>query len=106
MDLQLTFTGRTDLSSQIYRQLRDAVLDGRLRDGERLPATRELAERLAVSRNTVAGAYDRLTAEGFLAARVGAGTSSAPPVRDRGYAGPRRPAWSRPGRSGGTWRRR
>jgi GntR family transcriptional regulator / MocR family aminotransferase len=74
VDLQLTLTGRTDLSSQIYRQLRDAVLDGRLRDGERLPATRELAEQLAVSRNTVAGAYDRLTAEGFFAARVGAGT--------------------------------
>src|SRR5918994_44860 len=74
MDLQLTLTGRTDLTSQLYRQLRDAVLEGRLRDGERLPATRELARDLAVSRNTVAGAYDRLTAEGFLAARVGAGT--------------------------------
>ena len=74
MDLQLTLTGSTDLGSQIYRQLRDAVVEGRLRGGERLPATRELAHRLAVSRNTVAGAYDRLTAEGFLAARVGAGT--------------------------------
>jgi GntR family transcriptional regulator/MocR family aminotransferase len=74
VDLQLTLTGSTDLGSQIYRQLRDAVLDGRLRDGERLPATRELARDLAVSRNTVAGAYDRLTAEGYLAARVGAGT--------------------------------
>ncbi|HZA05117.1 MAG TPA: PLP-dependent aminotransferase family protein [Propionibacteriaceae bacterium] len=73
-NLQLTLTGGTDLGSQLYRQLRDAVLDGRLRDGERLPATRELARDLAVSRNTVAGAYDRLTAEGFLAARVGAGT--------------------------------
>ena len=39
----------TDLGSQIYRQLRDAILDGRLRDGERLPATRELARDLAVS---------------------------------------------------------
>jgi GntR family transcriptional regulator / MocR family aminotransferase len=74
VDLQLTLTGHTDLGSQLYRQLRDAVLDGRLRDGERLPATRELASRLAVSRNTVAGAYERLTAEGFLAAQVGAGT--------------------------------
>jgi len=85
VDLQLTLTGRTDLSSQIYRQLRDAVLDGRLPDGERVPASRELAERLAVSRNTVAGAYDRLTAEGFLAARVGAGTFvCAGRVRPRG----------------------
>ncbi len=86
MDLQLTLTGRTDLTSQLYRQLRDAVLDGRLRDGERLPATRELASDLAVSRNTVAGAYDRLTAEGFLDARVGAGTfvrAGAPRPRSR-----------------------
>ncbi|MBW8871538.1 MAG: PLP-dependent aminotransferase family protein [Leifsonia sp.] len=58
----------------MYRQLRDAVLDGRLRRGERLPATRELAERLQVSRSTVSTAYERLTAEGYLRARVGAGT--------------------------------
>jgi GntR family transcriptional regulator/MocR family aminotransferase len=61
-------------ATQIYRQLHDAIVDGRLRPGERLPATRELAQRLAVSRNTVAAAYDRLTAEGFLVGHVGAGT--------------------------------
>ncbi len=83
VELHLTVTGTTDLGSQIYRQLRDAVVDGRLRPGEQLPPTRELAQHLAVSRNTVAGAYDRLTAEGFLAARMGAGTyvSSQPAVR-------------------------
>lgn len=50
------------------------MLDGRLRRGERLPATRELAERLQVARSTVSTAYERLTAEGYLTARVGAGT--------------------------------
>ncbi|SEC97470.1 transcriptional regulator, GntR family [Amycolatopsis tolypomycina] len=74
MDFHVSLAGRGDLSARIYRQLRDAVLDGRLRAGERLPPTRELARRLAVSRNTVAVAYDRLTADGFLAGRVGAGT--------------------------------
>ncbi|HEY3464627.1 MAG TPA: PLP-dependent aminotransferase family protein [Amycolatopsis sp.] len=74
MDFHVTLAGRGDLSARIYRQLRDAVLDGRLRTGERLPPTRELARRLAVSRNTVAVAYDRLTADGFLTGRVGAGT--------------------------------
>ena len=74
MDFHVSLAGRGDLSVRIYRQLRDAVLDGRLRAGERLPPTRELARRLAVSRNTVAVAYDRLTADGFLAGRVGAGT--------------------------------
>ncbi|WP_436498072.1 PLP-dependent aminotransferase family protein [Actinokineospora sp. HUAS TT18] len=74
MDVHVTLTGRGDLAAQIYRQLLDAVLDGRLRPGERLPPSRELAVSLAVSRNTVAAAYDRLTAEGFLVGRVGAGT--------------------------------
>jgi len=74
MEFHVSLAGRGDLSVRIYRQLRDAVLDGRLRAGERLPPTRELARRLAVSRNTVAVAYDRLTADGFLTGRVGAGT--------------------------------
>ncbi|KDN18143.1 MocR-like pyridoxine biosynthesis transcription factor PdxR [Amycolatopsis rifamycinica] len=74
MDFHVSLAGRGDLSVRIYRQLRDAVLDGRLRAGERLPPTRELARRLAVSRNTVAVAYDRLTADGFVTGRVGAGT--------------------------------
>ncbi len=74
MDIQITLAGRGDRSARIYRQLRDAVLDGRLRPGDRLPATRDLAGQLGVSRNTVAAAYDSLTAEGFVAARVGDGT--------------------------------
>ncbi|MEU3166447.1 PLP-dependent aminotransferase family protein [Streptosporangium sp. NPDC006930] len=74
MDFHVSLTGRGDLSARIYRQLLDAVLDGRLRPGERLPATRELARRLDVSRNTVAVAYERLAAEGILVGQVGAGT--------------------------------
>jgi GntR family transcriptional regulator/MocR family aminotransferase len=74
MDFHVTLTGRGDLAARIYRQLLDAVLDGRLRSGERLPPTRELARRLDVSRNTVASAYERLTADGFLVGKVGAGT--------------------------------
>jgi GntR family transcriptional regulator/MocR family aminotransferase len=74
MDVHITLGDRGDLAAQIYRQLLDAMLDGRLRAGERLPATRELARQLEVSRNTVAVAYERLIAEGYLAGRVGAGT--------------------------------
>jgi GntR family transcriptional regulator/MocR family aminotransferase len=59
---------------RIYRQLLDAVLDGRLRAGERLPPPRELALRLDVSRNTVTVAYEWLAAEGYLSGRIGAGT--------------------------------
>jgi GntR family transcriptional regulator / MocR family aminotransferase len=74
VDLHVSLEGRGDLTARIYRQLLDAIVDGRLRAGERLPPSRELAQRLDVARNTVAVAYERLVAEGFLTARVGDGT--------------------------------
>ncbi|WP_067170129.1 MocR-like pyridoxine biosynthesis transcription factor PdxR [Microtetraspora niveoalba] len=74
MDFHVSLAGRGDLTARIYRQFVDAILDGRLRPGERLPPTRELARRLEVSRNTVALAYERLASEGFLEGRAGAGT--------------------------------
>ncbi|MEV7044914.1 PLP-dependent aminotransferase family protein [Amycolatopsis sp. NPDC051061] len=74
MEIHIDLTGERGHRDAIYRQLRAAILDGRIRPGEALPPTRELAQRLAVSRTTVSAAYDRLTAEGFLAGRVGAGT--------------------------------
>jgi GntR family transcriptional regulator/MocR family aminotransferase len=55
--------------------LRDAVADGRLAPGTRLPATRELAADLGLSRGVVVSAYEQLVAEGRLVARRGAGTS-------------------------------
>ncbi|GAA3309439.1 PLP-dependent aminotransferase family protein [Nonomuraea dietziae] len=81
MDFHISLAGRGELAAQIYRQLRDAILDGRLRQGERLPPTRELARGLDVARNTVAVAYERLTADGFLEGRAGAGTFVSAPVR-------------------------
>ncbi|MCM2422888.1 PLP-dependent aminotransferase family protein [Streptomyces sp. RKAG293] len=80
MELHISLAGRHDLIGQIYRQVRAAVLDGRLRPGDPVPPTRELAARLRVSRNTVSGAYDRLTAEGFVQARKGAGTFVSPGI--------------------------
>ncbi|WP_246002151.1 PLP-dependent aminotransferase family protein [Allorhizocola rhizosphaerae] len=67
-------SGRGDLATRIYQQILAAIRDGTLRGGDRMPPTRELAERLSVSRNTVAAAYDRLTSEGYLTGRVGSGT--------------------------------
>ncbi|TDD82425.1 PLP-dependent aminotransferase family protein [Actinomadura darangshiensis] len=90
MELHVSLVGRRDLVGQIYGQLRAAILDGRLRAGEALPPTRELARRLAISRNTVGVAYDRLAAEGFLTSRVGAGTF----VRETGSAARGAPASS------------
>ncbi|MGD9906584.1 MAG: PLP-dependent aminotransferase family protein [Vicinamibacterales bacterium] len=65
---------RRTLHRQLYQQLREAILSSRLRPGDRLPSTRELAAALRVARTTVTGAYDQLIAEGYLEARLGAGT--------------------------------
>jgi GntR family transcriptional regulator / MocR family aminotransferase len=54
--------------------LRDAVRDGRLPPGARLPPSRALAADLGVARNSVANAYGQLVAEGWLTARTGSGT--------------------------------
>jgi len=70
----VSLVGRKDLSGEIYRQIRRAVLDRRLRPGDPLPPGRELARALAVSRATVTVAYERLAAEGFVTSRQGSGT--------------------------------
>lgn len=66
------------ITGQIARELREAVRQGRLAAGERLPASRELAGDLGLSRGVVVEAYEQLVAEGFLISRVGAGTIVAP----------------------------
>ena len=58
---------------ELHTQLRAAILDGRLKPGLRLPATRTLAGALGIARNTVIAAYDLLLSEGYIAARAGAG---------------------------------
>lgn len=65
---------RHGLSRQLYLALRQRILDGRLRSGTRLPASRDLAAALSISRNSVMRAYDQLYAEGFTEGRVGDGT--------------------------------
>ncbi|MCY1287587.1 HTH-type transcriptional regulatory protein GabR [compost metagenome] len=62
------------LARQLYQALRERILDGRLPGGTRLPASRDLAGLLGVSRNTVTRAFDQLYAEGYVEGRVGAGT--------------------------------
>ena len=72
--------GRT---SWLAAQLRAAVADGTLAPGSRLPASRELATDLALSRGTVVEAYRRLIEEGLLLTNRGGGTVVAEltPVR-------------------------
>jgi GntR family transcriptional regulator/MocR family aminotransferase len=62
------------LFRQVYEGLRSAIVTGTVRAGEKLPATRALAEDLGVSRTTVVLAYEQLLAEGFISGRGGSGT--------------------------------
>jgi GntR family transcriptional regulator/MocR family aminotransferase len=73
IDLHLDVAG-TRVRSGLESALREAIRTGRLAAGTRLPPSRALAADLGVARNTVADAYGQLVAEGWLAARTGAGT--------------------------------
>ena len=74
--LGITLNRKSELQlwRQIYQNLKELMLSGRLKAGESLPSTRELAKELNVSRNTVCEAYDLLIAEGFVISRQGAPT--------------------------------
>ena len=80
-------TDRPPRYAALAGRVRRLVADGRVPLGTRLPAERELARALAVSRATVTAAYTRLREDGWATARQGAGTFAALP------AGPHRGAW-------------
>src|SRR5262245_41453644 len=77
--------GRGPLYRQLYRALRRAILEGRVRPGVRLPSTRELARETGVARNRVVLAYTQLLDEGYVVGRIGAGTyvAAALPADER-----------------------
>ena len=67
---------------QISDGLRRAILDGRLRPGQRIPSTRGLATDLGVSRLPVLSAYEQLLHEGYLVGRTGSGTFVSKKIPD------------------------
>src|SRR6184192_2854626 len=62
------------LTGWLADAIRAAIMDGRLRAGASLPASRLLAGDLGVSRGVIVEAYQRLADEGLVSARPGAGT--------------------------------
>lgn len=73
------------LYRQIYDGYRRAILEGRLRAGQRIPSTRALARELGISRLPVLTAFEQLLHEGYLEGRPGSGTfvaSSLQEMRD------------------------
>jgi GntR family transcriptional regulator/MocR family aminotransferase len=75
--LELTLSSRPPrqtLTDWLYAELRRSILEGRLRPGTRLPASRDFARQHSLSRGTVVSVFERLLAEGYLSSRVGSGT--------------------------------
>jgi GntR family transcriptional regulator / MocR family aminotransferase len=74
LPLQLDRTTATPLQDQLFEQLRQLIITGKLKPNSRVIATRFLAEQVGVSRTTVLLAYERLINEGYLETRPAIGT--------------------------------
>lgn len=82
------------MQRQLYDQIREVILAGRLPPGARLPSSRSLARELGCSRNTVVTAFEDLLAEGYLEGHTGSGTyvSRVLPEALLGIVGKRTPS--------------
>ncbi len=100
--VRLDRSGGQPLRAQLEASLREAIRGGRLRGGERLPSSRELARELGVSRGMVQECYGQLVAEGYLTSRTGSATRVAAiggrPAGDQPAAGPAVVSLAAPGR--------
>ena len=74
MYITLDRNNQISLSKQIYNFIKESIFSGKLRQGERLPSTRELSKDLNVSRNVVIESYEQLLAEGYTYTKKGSGT--------------------------------
>lgn len=95
MPLHVDLTSGAPRHRQVYDAIRTAILTGRLKPGDRLPATRALAGQLSLSRTTVSDAYDQLQAEGYVRGRLGSGTYVAPNLPKEGLQAAARSASDR-----------
>jgi GntR family transcriptional regulator/MocR family aminotransferase len=80
--LRLDSRKKTPLFRQLYNQLRNGILQGRLKAECRIPSSRDLMEQLAVSRTTIVTALDLLIAEGYLHTLRGRGTFVSSEIPD------------------------
>jgi GntR family transcriptional regulator len=79
LDLRVDRSSGEPLGTQLTEQIRAAVADGRLGEGDRLPSVRELARLVEVNVNTVRAVYARLEAEELVRSEHGRGTFVAGP---------------------------
>jgi GntR family transcriptional regulator / MocR family aminotransferase len=85
MDLALKLNNTSDipLHQQLYNELRQAILSGRLQCTQRMPSSRTLAKALAISRTTVLLSYEQLISEGYLRTVPASGTFVACELPDQ-----------------------
>jgi len=87
-----------DGGSPVYLQLADwfrhAIVEGRLRPGQRMPSTRTLARELSLSRMPIQSAYEQLHTEGYFETFHGAGTCVAKAIPDDSLRPGPTPTWS------------
>lgn len=80
--LNVELSGDEPLHRQLYQAIVQQINQQQLKAGDRLPASRNLAKQLSVSRNTVQRAYDQLLVEGYLQTKPGSGVYVTAEVPD------------------------
>lgn len=68
-ELHITFNLKSPKYIQIYNNIKDLILESKLKCGEKLMSKRQLAQSLDVSLNTVIAAYTELLNEGYIISR-------------------------------------
>jgi len=71
------------LYKQLYNLLREGILSGRFKAGQKLPGTRTFSNELKISRNTVTQAFEQLNIEGYITGATGAGTYVTTEIPDK-----------------------
>lgn len=82
MFITISNTNPRPLYEQIYTEIKELIVSGRLKPGDGLPSIRELAKELTVSVITTKKAYELLEQEGLITTRQGLGSF----VAQRDYA--------------------
>jgi DNA-binding transcriptional MocR family regulator len=86
-NLKLDPESGSPLYRQLFIQFKDLIAHGGLKNGDRLPPTRDLAGSLGVNRATVSAAYALLESEGLIRGHVGRGSFVLTPSESNGKPG-------------------
>lgn len=74
MDIIISNNSQEPIYEQILKQIKDLIIQGRLKESEQLPSIRALAKNLNISVITTKRAYDELEREGYLVSIPGKGS--------------------------------